>query len=191
MTSMELTPQAVAGAQFSSVRKGYDPDEVRAFLAKVARGLDGIQTAAGAADARAKSAEAEIIRLREEALAAPAPAPAPPPLTATPTPTDDTEQMSRVLVLAQRTADAAVGEAQQEARAIVTGRPKRRPGPPSPTPSHAPPRCWPRRAPRRARPATSSGREWRWRSPPSSAGRPNWPPTSSAWGPRWRPGASG
>ena len=111
MSSMELTPQAVAGAQFSSVRKGYDPDEVRAFLAKVARGLDGIQTAAGTADARAKSAEAEIIRLREEALAAPAAAPAPAsPAVAT----DDTEQMSRVLVLAQRTADAAVGEAQQE-----------------------------------------------------------------------------
>lgn len=109
---MELTPQAVAGAQFSSVRKGYDPDEVRAFLAKVARGIDSIQTAAGAADARAKTAEAEAGRLREEALSAP--------LTAVAAGTDDTEQMSRVLLLAQRTADAAVGEAQQEARAIVT-----------------------------------------------------------------------
>ncbi|MDQ1426188.1 MAG: hypothetical protein QOD72_3686 [Acidimicrobiaceae bacterium] len=114
MTSMELTPQAVAGAQFSSVRKGYDPDEVRAFLAKVARGIDGIQTAAGAADARARSAEAEIIRLHEEAVAAPAPS------SPTAASTDDTEQISRVLLLAQRTADAALGEAQQEARAIVT-----------------------------------------------------------------------
>jgi cell division initiation protein len=109
---MELTPQAVAGAQFSSVRKGYDPDEVRAFLAKVARGIDSIQTAAGAADARAKTAEAEAGRLREEAESAP--------LATVATGSDDTEQMSRVLLLAQRTADAAVGEAQQEARAIVT-----------------------------------------------------------------------
>ncbi len=113
MSSMELTPQAVAGAQFSSVRKGYDPDEVRAFLAKVARGIDGIQSAASTADARARAAEAEVMRLRDEAAAAPASVAA----AAAP---DDTEQMSRVLVLAQRTADAAVGEAQQEARAIVT-----------------------------------------------------------------------
>jgi hypothetical protein len=55
------------------------------------------------------------MRLREESAAAPAPALAP-----VAAPADDTEQMSRVLLLAQRTADAAVGEAQQEARAIVT-----------------------------------------------------------------------
>jgi cell division initiation protein len=106
MTDMDLTPQAVAGAQFSTVRKGYDPDEVRAFLAKVARGIDGMQSAAGAADARATSAEAEVTRLRDSPAEGAASG-------------SETEQMSRILMLAQRTADAAVGEAQEEARGIV------------------------------------------------------------------------
>ena len=35
MAPMELSPQAVAAATFRTVKRGYDPDEVRAYLIEV------------------------------------------------------------------------------------------------------------------------------------------------------------
>ena len=38
---MDLTPSQMSGASFRTVRKGYDPDEVDAFLGRAAAGARG------------------------------------------------------------------------------------------------------------------------------------------------------
>jgi DivIVA domain-containing protein len=101
MSRMELSPKTITGVQFRTVRKGYDPEEVRGFLGQLARGVETIQAQAAASDARARSAMAKLQELaaREEP--------------------DPGESMKRTLVLAQRTADAAVAEANEQAKSIV------------------------------------------------------------------------
>jgi cell division initiation protein len=98
---MELSPKAITGVQFRTARKGYDPEEVRAFLAQLARGVETIQAQAAASDARARSAVAKLQEMaaREEP--------------------DPGDAIKRTLLLAQRTADSAVAEAQDQAKAIV------------------------------------------------------------------------
>ena len=53
---MELSPKAITNVEFHLVRKGYDPDEVRAFLTQVAKGVEALQTQLTNADARARAA---------------------------------------------------------------------------------------------------------------------------------------
>jgi DivIVA domain-containing protein len=98
---MELSPKAIAGVQFRTVRKGYDPEEVRSFLAQLARGVEAVQAQAAATESRARSM---MTKLQE--------------LSAREDP-DPGEAMKRTLLLAQRTADAAIAEATEEARAMV------------------------------------------------------------------------
>src|SRR6516162_8595246 len=99
---MELSPKAITGVQFRTVRKGYDPEEVRNFLGQLARGVEAVQAQAAATESRARSMMTKLQELsaREEQ--------------------DPGEAMKRTLLLAQRTADAAVAEAQEEARLLVT-----------------------------------------------------------------------
>ncbi|MHB8340545.1 MAG: DivIVA domain-containing protein, partial [Mycobacteriales bacterium] len=101
---MPLTPQDVHAKLFTSVRfaKGYDEDEVDAFLDEI---------------------EAELTRLladnedlRRQLVAARAAAPED---TSGPRETEDI--LRRTLLLAQRTADEAVAEARAEASRIVAG----------------------------------------------------------------------
>jgi DivIVA domain-containing protein len=99
---MELSPKAINGVQFRVARKGYDPEEVRSFLGQLARGVEAMHGQAAAADARARSAMAKV----QELTAARAEA-------------DPSESMARTLVLAQKTADAVVAEANEEAKAMV------------------------------------------------------------------------
>ena len=98
---MELSPKAISGVQFRTVRKGYDPEEVRSFLGQLARGVEAIQAQAAATESRARSM---MTKLQE--------------LSAREDP-DPGEAMKRTLLLAQRTADAAIAEATEEARAMV------------------------------------------------------------------------
>ena len=49
---MDLTPSQVASASFRTVRKGYDPDEVAAFLEQAAKALEESQQQATAMEAR-------------------------------------------------------------------------------------------------------------------------------------------
>jgi len=98
---MELSPKAITGIQFRTVRKGYDPEEVRSFLAQLARGVEAVQAQAAATESRARSM---MTKLQE--------------LSAREDP-DPGEAMKRTLLLAQRTADAAIAEATEEARAMV------------------------------------------------------------------------
>ena len=113
---MELTPTQVAGASFKTVRKGYDPDEVDAFLERTAKALEDAQQQATAMEARARAA---VARLQELSTAQETPAPIPVPPTpaaegvrATP---DEAETITRTLLLAQRTADTTVAEARIDA----------------------------------------------------------------------------
>src|SRR4051794_36520846 len=98
---MELSPKSITGVQFRTVRKGYDPEEVRGFLAQLARGVEAVQAQWAAADSRARSLMGKLQELssREEP--------------------DPGEAMKRTLLLAQRTADAAVAEANEEARSLL------------------------------------------------------------------------
>jgi DivIVA domain-containing protein len=110
---MELSPQAVAAATFKTVKRGYDPDEVRAYLVEVSASLEASHQQATAMEARARAAIAKL----QDASQHPAPTQAP---TAAPVASaDEAETISRTLLLAQRTADATVAEAKAEAERIV------------------------------------------------------------------------
>ena len=117
---MELSPQSVASTTFKIVKKGYDPDEVRSYLTQLAASIEQTQSQATAMEARARAA---VVRLQEIAAqspsqpaAAPAAAPAPVPAVVR---TDEAETISRTLLLAQRTADTTVAEAEAQARSIT------------------------------------------------------------------------
>ena len=130
--AVELTSSQIAGASFRKVRKGYDREEVDAFLGLAAQALEAAQQQATAMEARARAA---VARLQESTAATPEPSPAvsapvePP--TAEPAVSkateselkvsrDEVETISRTLLLAQRAADTAVAEAESEAERIRT-----------------------------------------------------------------------
>lgn len=117
---MDISPQQIRTAEFSSSRKGLDPDEVREFLERVAVELERAQNQSAAMEARARAAVARLQELSEGAAAQapavespePAPEPEPAPIVAS---ADEAETISRTLLLAQRTADTTIAEAQAEA----------------------------------------------------------------------------
>ena len=99
---MDVTPQLLKDVEFRQKVRGYDPDEVDDFLERVGLAFAQLQDRlreandkVEAADARATRAEARVRDSSE---------------------IDDT--LRRTLVLAQRTADAAVKEAEEQAAAI-------------------------------------------------------------------------
>jgi DivIVA domain-containing protein len=126
---MELSPAQITEASFRTVRKGYDPDEVDAFLVEVAKALEAARQQATAMEARARAA---VARLQEATAAADAPGASEPPPAPAPAPAPDgepssmqipaaeAETISRTLLLAQKTADATVAEARSEAERIVS-----------------------------------------------------------------------
>ena len=114
---MEMSPQRVRSAEFKTVRKGADPNEVKAFLDDVADELERAQNQSTAMEARARAAVARLQEVTESgAAAAPAAAAAPVQVEVS---TDESETISRTLLLAQRTADTTVSEARSEAARIV------------------------------------------------------------------------
>ena len=109
---MEMNPQSVRSAAFKMVRKGADPDEVRDFLNDVADELERAQNQSTAMEARARAAVARLQELNEAgATAAAAPA-----VEAS---VEESETISRTLLLAQRTADQTVSGARAEAEQIL------------------------------------------------------------------------
>lgn len=128
---MDMNPQRVRTAQFKTVKRGLDPDEVQTFLAGVADELERAQNQSTAMEARARAAvarlqelsndaasqsdaSAEIIRptFREDAVA---PVAAEKAVDVT---VDQSETISRTLLLAQRTADTAIAEARVDAQRL-------------------------------------------------------------------------
>ena len=112
---MDVTPQVINEVEFHQKMRGYDPDEVDDFLERVAVAFEQLQERIRSAEQRAIAAEQ---RSAEPTRAAAAPAAAAP---SGPTEAEATETIQRTLVLAQRTADAAIKDAQEEARRILDG----------------------------------------------------------------------
>jgi DivIVA domain-containing protein len=118
---MDLTPQVINEVEFSMARRGYDPDQVDEFLEKVAVAVGELQEhvaelrdRVGASERRAAEAERRAADRPERVVQASAPAP-----EMSAAAEAELETLKRTLVLAQRTADAAVREAEDDARRIV------------------------------------------------------------------------
>jgi cell division initiation protein len=108
---MEMSPQRVRSAEFKTVRKGADPDEVRVFLNDVADELERAQNQSTAMEARARAAVARLQEVSDASAGSPA--------VAVDASVDEAETISRTLLLAQRTADTTVAEARGEAARLV------------------------------------------------------------------------
>lgn len=101
---MDVTPQLLKDVDFREKKfGGYDPDEVDDFLERVGVAIGQLQLRLREMTHRAEAAEARLAEVPAAPVA--------------PVETDDT--LRRTLLLAQRTADAAVAEAQEEATRIV------------------------------------------------------------------------
>ena len=107
---MEINPQQVRSAEFKTVRKGADPDEVRVFLGDVADELERAQNQSTAMEARARAAVARLQELNEGS---------PPAAPTASLEAEEAETISRTLLLAQRTADSTVAEARAEAARLI------------------------------------------------------------------------
>jgi len=119
---MDLTPSQVASASFRTVRKGYDPDEVAAFLEQAAKALEQSQQQATAMEARARAAVARLQEVTAEQSAlgkALDNAAARESADIVHVSAGEAETISRTLVLAQRTADATIADARSEAERLV------------------------------------------------------------------------
>ena len=115
---MEMSPQRVRSAEFKTVRKGADLDEVRRFLNDVADELERAQNQSTAMEARARAAVARLQEVSDGQVApTEAPARVDEPVTV---PIDQSETISRTLVLAQRTADTLIAEAHADAAKLVS-----------------------------------------------------------------------
>lgn len=93
---MDVSPKTVREVEFREKLRGYHPEDVDQFLERVAKGIEILQERLRAATERAVRAE----RAAAESAGS-----------------DDT--LRRTLVLAQRTADAAVQEAQEQATQLL------------------------------------------------------------------------
>jgi DivIVA domain-containing protein len=123
---MPISPQDIRAQQFRTVKRGgYDQREVEAFRTAAAEALEQANQAATAMEARARAAVARIQELQQ---AAPSDEQAAPPVAAEPAAAvsepgvvgaEDAATISRTLLLAQRTADVTVAEAENEAERIL------------------------------------------------------------------------
>ena len=107
---MELSPDSVSGTTFRIVKKGCDPEEVRTYLAQLAVSFEAMQKHAAAMEARARAATARLQEIAAQPTVAPA----------GPTQDEAADSISRAMLLAQRTADATIREAELEAMQITT-----------------------------------------------------------------------
>jgi len=128
---MDLTPDLLLEAKFAPARRGYDMNEVDDFLERCAEGLDVLLARLRAEFERAERAEAALAEVQAGGTVAPAPvepAPTPEPTTvpiAEPTVSVEPdparlEEPMRILLAAERTAEAAIAEARAEAERIRT-----------------------------------------------------------------------
>jgi DivIVA domain-containing protein len=95
MTNVEFTSDVVRSATFREKLKGYNPEDVHAFMERSAAAIDQLTARLADASARALKAEAALASNSEA-----------------------DESVRRTLVLAQRTAEMAVREANDEAATI-------------------------------------------------------------------------
>jgi DivIVA domain-containing protein len=98
--AMEITPQVLEDVKFTTRARGYDRDEVDEFLERVGAGVAQVQSRLREAIQRAEAAEGRAMALGNRSEAE--------------------ETLKRTLVLAQRTADAAVAEANETAARTIS-----------------------------------------------------------------------
>ncbi len=106
---MELSPDSVSGTTFRIVKKGCDPEEVRTYLSQLAVSFEAMQKHAAAMESRARAATARLQEIAAQPVVAPA----------GPTQDEAADSISRAMLLAQRTADTTIREAELEATQIT------------------------------------------------------------------------
>lgn len=94
---MDLTPQRLREVEFKERWRGYDPEEVDDLLERVAAGIEDIEN-------RVRQATERAVRAEQEAKGG----------------GEADETLRRTLVLAQRTADAAIADANERAGTLVS-----------------------------------------------------------------------
>ena len=105
--AMDVTPQLLHDVEFREAKRGgYNTQDVDDFLERVAVGIDRQEALLREAQQRLATAEARITEAERRAAQAEERAS---------TTNDADETLKRTLVLAQRTADAAIREAEEEA----------------------------------------------------------------------------
>jgi len=105
----ERTRRIFGDLAFSSAKRGFDPAEVTAFLVNASGAVERMLTRLKDAEQRAETAESRLLEARP---VAPVPAVAPT--------QDNSALLDRTLVLAEKTAVAAVSDARARAQAILT-----------------------------------------------------------------------
>ena len=122
---MAITPADIEQKTFSEAKKhGYDTEEVDEFLDQLSAEVDAmlkkikdLKDRLTASEQQVAASQAQIAQLKEQAAAAPAPvvqAPAP----AQPSVSASESQISRVLIIAQQSADQLVEDARSNAENI-------------------------------------------------------------------------
>ena len=118
---MTLSPQQIRETRFKPAKRGFDQDEVSAFQGAVADALESAQNDATAMEARARAAVARLQELSASGTGAATGATdtgdAPAPVRHS---VDEAETISRTLLLAQRTADTTIADAETEAARLLT-----------------------------------------------------------------------
>ena len=118
---MAISPHDIRARHFTTVKRGgYDQREVEAFRTAAAEALEHATQQATAMEARARAAVARLQELQQQEAAS---RPAGDAGVAAPEEqtvgTAEAETISRTLLLAQRTADATVADAEKQASDIV------------------------------------------------------------------------
>jgi DivIVA domain-containing protein len=120
---MAISPHDIRARHFTTVKRGgYDQREVEAFRTAAAEALEQATQQATAMEARARAAVARLQEIQQQQVAShpegdvtgAADAPSEPTVG-----TAEAETISRTLVLAQRTADATVADAEKQAADII------------------------------------------------------------------------
>jgi len=110
---MDVTPQLLHDVEFREAKRGgYNTQDVDDFLERVAVGIERQEALLREARQRIEAAEARVADAERRAVEAEQRAS---------TTTDADETLKRTLVLAQRTADAAIREAEEEAARTLSG----------------------------------------------------------------------
>ncbi len=111
---MDFSPQTVRSAGFKTVKKGYDPNEVDDFKEKVAAAIETAQNQATAMEARARAAVAKLQEVSQQVSNGAGTASG-----GRSANDEDAENISRTLLLAQRTADSTIAQANSDAESIT------------------------------------------------------------------------
>src|SRR5258706_1892222 len=111
---MDFSPQTVRSAGFKPVKKGYDQAEVDDFKEKVAAAIETAQNQATAMEARARAAVAKLQEVSQQVTSGSREGG-----SSASANDEDADTISRTMLLAQRTADTTVAQANADAEAIT------------------------------------------------------------------------